>query len=88
MMHRHEFWIPYDGETKGAAMITLELVEIVQACPVLRLDTDVNEIGEDCEGCTRHDPDRAELCLRMFRGEQVAQDDPDFWEIEVQRWQD
>lgn len=69
-------------------MITLELVEIVQGCPILRLDAEVNEIGEDCEGCALHDPDRAELCERMFRGEQIVPDDPDFWEVEAARWQD
>ena len=51
-------------------MITLDIVEIVQACPVLRVDADENEVGEDCAGCAQHDPDRADLCARMFRGEQ------------------
>lgn len=60
-------------------MNTLDLIEIVQNCPVLRLDADVNEVGEDCEGCQQHDPDRAELCARMFRGETGVPDDNELW---------
>lgn len=52
-------------------IFTLELVELVQSCPVLRLGTDLNELGVDCQGCEEADPDRAEVCRRLFRGDEV-----------------
>ena len=44
---------------------TLDVLGAVLECPVLRKGAEVNEIGEDCEGCKAADPDRAETCREL-----------------------
>ena len=53
----------HTGEN-GYSTTTDDILECVQACPV-HTGRDENEIGEDCEGCMHHDPDRANLCLHI-----------------------
>ncbi|MBU2051370.1 MAG: hypothetical protein KKH61_20675, partial [Gammaproteobacteria bacterium] len=41
------------------------VLDAVLSCPVLRQGADVNEIGEDCDGCDLYDPDRAGFCREL-----------------------
>lgn len=44
---------------------TLDVFNAIQQCPIWKGD-DANEIGEDCAGCARVDPDRAAVCKHVF----------------------
>lgn len=48
---------------------SLDVLDATCNCPIMMgLGQEKNEVGEGCDGCARHDPDRASLCLHMQLG--------------------
>lgn len=60
----HAIWLDQAAET------TYDVMESAKGCPVLT-GADVNEIGEDCDGCIRFDPDRYGVCQALQRGDRA-----------------